>query len=68
MNVGIGRQNIIILFWSFTSGNTLKGTRHLYWILTGPLFAVQLICSQKDLGYLTHSEEDDIPFLLLHLL
>jgi hypothetical protein len=27
---------------SFISGNTLIGTRHLYWILTGPSFAVQL--------------------------
>ncbi len=25
---------------SFISGNTLKGTRHLFWILTGPSFAV----------------------------
>ncbi len=26
---------------SFISWNTYIGTRHLYWILTGPLFAVQ---------------------------
>jgi hypothetical protein len=27
---------------SFISGNTQMGTRHLYWILTGPSFAVHL--------------------------
>ncbi len=27
---------------SFISGNTLMGTRHLYWILTGPSFAVYM--------------------------
>jgi hypothetical protein len=32
----------IILIWnnSFISGNTSMGTRHLYWIITGPSFAV----------------------------
>jgi hypothetical protein len=44
MSVGTGRQNIIILQYfgnnSFISGNTKIGTRHLYWILTGPSFAV----------------------------
>ncbi len=42
MSVGTGRQNIIILFGpnSFISGNTSMGTRHLYWILNGPSFAV----------------------------
>ena len=28
---------------SFNSGKTKKGTRHLYWIFTGPSFAVQLL-------------------------
>jgi hypothetical protein len=47
MSVGIGRQNIIILFWKLGGctvsflGSSKLGTRHLCWILTGPSFAVQ---------------------------
>jgi hypothetical protein len=33
MSVGTGNNSVI-------SGNTLMGTRHLYWILIGPSFAV----------------------------
>jgi hypothetical protein len=32
---------------SFISENTLMGTRHLYWILTGPSFAVQSMLNKK---------------------
>jgi hypothetical protein len=46
MSVGIGRQNIIILFWNneaaqFYFREYRNGTKDLYWILTGPSFAVQ---------------------------
>ncbi len=42
MSVGTGRQNIWIVFWNiFIYGKTWMGTRHLYWILTGPSFAVR---------------------------
>jgi hypothetical protein len=53
MSVGIGRQNSVLekrRLHSLISGNMYKTeTRHLYWILTGPSFAVSewglLYCS-----------------------
>ncbi len=49
MSVGTGRQNITILFEtnSFISENILMGTKHLYWILTSPSFAVHFTSPKK---------------------
>jgi hypothetical protein len=43
MNVEIERQNSVLEImrpWSFISGNTYIGNKHLYWILTGPSLAM----------------------------
>jgi hypothetical protein len=54
-SVGTGLQNIQLCFGnnSFITGNTSMETRHLYWILTGPSFAVynNSVCSLLSLPF-----------------
>jgi hypothetical protein len=47
----LGYRTLLFCFGnnSFISGNTKMGTRHLYWILTGPCFAVWVIECLSDL-------------------
>ena len=48
---------------SFIDGNTKIGTRHLYWILTSPSFAVQ--ASSSLYTHITKSNIDNLTFVLV---